>query len=470
MNRLLWCLFFWVISQGTYAQRVGVYQFEKNLEEESGQLPPLKVLKETGIFQEDVLPELKNAKRSVYVFEKNYGLQFDNRAANGFLRDSYTIEIYFKFSALDSWKRVIDFKNRKSDHGCYIYDGKLNFYNFALGTRAPVRANEYTHYVISRNGKTKQLKMYVDGESKVEFTDQNNEGVIDEDGVLNFFHDDLIVKEEASAGAVAIIKIFDYVVEPTEVKKSYLKLNESVLKKPTVQPVATSPLPATTLPQAKTPPSANDLPSKEPSLVLSGQVQNETTRKPVKQPTVVVLDKNNIEKQRLKGTDDGLFKIAFEVGQDVYFMVEADGFFPTSIHYTAKELTEKSKNGTIFTLKPVTISESIVLKNIRFVQGMPELLPESEEDLNRLWMFMRDNPAAEIELHGHTDNLGDFDLNLALSRQRVESVKAFLVSKGIASQRISGRGFGSTRPIATNNREETRQLNRRVEFVIKKLK
>ena len=104
------------------------------------------------------------------------------------------------------------------------------------------------------------------------------------------------------------------------------------------------------------------------------------------------------------------------------------------------------------------------------MQGKPELLPESEEDLNRLWLFMRDNPAAEIELHGHTDNLGDFDLNLALSRQRVESVKAFLVSKGIASQRISGRGFGSTRPIANNNREETRPLNRRVEFVIKKLK
>lgn len=469
MNRLFGCLLLFSITLQINAQRAGVYQFEKNLEEESGKLPALKVLGEEGIFKEDVLPELKNAKRPVYHFEKNCGLQFDNRAANGFLKDSYTIEIYFKFNALDSWKRVIDFKNRKSDNGCYIYDGKLNFYNFALGTRAPVRANEYTHYVISRNGKTKQLKMYVDGESKVEFTDQNDEGVIDEDGVLNFFYDDLIVKEEASIGAVAIIKLFDYVVLPTEVKKNYIKLNESVLKKPSVPPVAVAP-PAAPVPEVKTPVVTNDQLSKAPSLVLSGQVQNETTRQPVSQPIILVLDKNNVEKQRLKGTEEGLFKIAGEVGQDLYFMVEADGFFPSSIHYTAKELAEKSKNGTIFTLKPVTVSGSIVLNNIRFVQGKPELLPESEDDLNRLWIFMRDNPSAEIELQGHTDNLGDFDLNLALSRQRVEAVKTALIAKGINGQRISGRGFGSTRPIANNNREETRQLNRRVELVIKKLK
>lgn len=469
MNRLFGCLLLFSITLQINAQRAGVYQFEKNLEDESGKLPALKVLGEEGVFKEDVLPELKNAKRPVYHFEKNCGLQFDNRAANGFLKDSYTIEIYFKFNALDSWKRVIDFKNRKSDNGCYIYDGKLNFYNFALGTRAPVRANEYTHYVISRNGKTKQLKMYVDGESKVEFTDQNNEGVIDEDGVLNFFYDDLIVKEEASIGAVAIIKLFDYVVLPTEVKKSYIKLNESVLKKPSVPSVVASPPPATPLPEVKTP-SQSDEVSKTPSLVLSGQVQNETTRQPVKQPTILVLDKNNVEKQRLKGTEEGLFKIAGEQGQDLYFMVEADGFFPSSIHYTAKELAEKSKNGTIFTLKPVTVSGSIVLNNIRFVQGKPELLPESEDDLNRLWLFMRDNPSAEIELQGHTDNLGDFDLNLELSRQRVETVKTALIAKGINGQRISGRGFGSTRPVANNNREETRQLNRRVELVIKKLK
>ena len=82
---------------------------------------------------------------------------------------------------------------------------------------------------------------------------------------------------------------------------------------------------------------------------------------------------------------------------------------------------------------------------------------------------MQEHPTANIELQGHTDNRGDFDLNLALSRQRVEVVKAFLVKKGISPSRITGKGFGSSRPIANNNREETRQLNRRVELIITKL-
>jgi len=129
---------------------------------------------------------------------------------------------------------------------------------------------------------------------------------------------------------------------------------------------------------------------------------------------------------------------------------------------------EKPSDYTRFDEKNVAIGASIVLKNIRFLQGKADLLLESNTELEHLLAFMREHPTAEIELQGHTDNLGDFDLNLKLSRQRVEAVKAFLVSKGIASQRISGKGFGSSRPIANNNREETRYLNRRVELIIKK--
>ncbi|MFN8345946.1 MAG: OmpA family protein [Spirosomataceae bacterium] len=375
----------WVFLFDAQAQRVGIYRFDNTLEEESGKLPALQPLGQPGIFQEEKLPELKNTKRTVYAFDKNYGLQFDNRAAKGFLGGSYTIEIYFRFTALDSWKRVIDFKNRKSDNGCYIYDGKLNFYNFAVGTKAPVHPNEYTHYVVSRDAKTQQLKMYVDGESKVEFTDKYDQGVIDDDGVLNFFFDDLIVKEEASEGAVAMIKIYDYVVNPSIIKRDYLELNENITKPPVVK------VPPTTLP---------DLPASPPS--------------------------------------------------------------------TPENTAEKSKTYTNFDEKAVAIGASIVLNNLRFVQSKAELLPESDAELNHLWAFMREHPTAEIELQGHTDNLGDFDLNLALSKQRVEAVKAFLVAKGIAAHRITGRGFGSTRPIANNNREETRRLNRRVELIIKK--
>ena len=372
------------------AQRTAVYRFENSFEEESGKLPKLKVLGQEGTFQNEKLPELKNLQRTVYVFDRNCGLQFDNRAANGFLSGSYTIEIYFRFTSLDSWKRVIDFKNRKSDNGCYIFYGKLNFYNFATGTKAPVNPNEYTHYVVARDARTNQLKMYVDGESKVEFTDRFSQGIIDEDGLLNFFFDDLIVKDEASDGAVAMIKLYDYVVDPASIKRDFQLLEEKIS-----QPLVVN----TPTPVAPQPVVSPPLPKEAP-----------------------------------------------------------------------KENTpEPPKNYTSLDNKNVSVGKAIVLQNLRFAQSKPELLPESNAELENLFKFMQEHPTANIELQGHTDNRGDFDLNLALSRQRVEVVKAFLVKKGISPSRITGKGFGSSRPIANNNREETRQLNRRVELIITKL-
>lgn len=466
MRLLASCLVLLWTTYSAEAQRQGVYSFNKNLEEDTGLFPALKVLGEKGEFKEDILPELKNAKRQVYFFEKNCGLQFDNRAANGFLGDSYTIEMYFKFSALDSWKRVLDFKNRKTDNGCYIYDGKLNFYNFVTSDRAPVRRNEYTHYVISRNGQTKQFKMYIDGESKIEFTDKNNDAVIDEDQVLNFFFDDLMVKEEASEGAVALIKISDFVIPANEIKQSFVTLNKTVLKKAELKvdsPTLSSPTSASL-------DSLASLPAKSANATvkLDGKIQNEKNKQVIPNAVIILYDKNKVEMARFDALD-GKFNIVIPLYQNLNLTIEAQGFLPLSLTYNAAQIAEKSNYTNIFNLKPVSLKEPTTLQNIHFVQGKAELLPESDEELNQLWVFMRDNPNAEIELHGHTDNQGDFDLNVALSKQRVETVKLFLVSKGIAANRITSRGFGPTRPIASNNREETRQLNRRVEMIITKL-
>ncbi|HEU5147212.1 MAG TPA: OmpA family protein, partial [Chryseosolibacter sp.] len=74
----------------------------------------------------------------------------------------------------------------------------------------------------------------------------------------------------------------------------------------------------------------------------------------------------------------------------------------------------------------------------------------------------------KIELHGHTDGRGVHADNVKLSQHRVNKVKAYLVSKGIDGRRISGKGFGGSKPIASNETEESRRMNRRVEFVIKK--
>ena len=92
----------------------------------------------------------------------------------------------------------------------------------------------------------------------------------------------------------------------------------------------------------------------------------------------------------------------------------------------------------------------------------------SIDELDKLVGYLREYARVEIELHGHTDNQDDFQLNLDLSRQRAELIKAYLIKNGIAPYRIVCKGFGGTRPVASNAREETRQFNRRVEMIIRK--
>ena len=112
--------------------------------------------------------------------------------------------------------------------------------------------------------------------------------------------------------------------------------------------------------------------------------------------------------------------------------------------------------------------QTVKLNNVFFVRGQPTLLNTSYPELNTLAKTMLENPTIEIELEGHTDNQGNADANKTLSEERVEAVKKYLVEKGIDAQRISGIGYGGSKPIADNSVEATRKLNRRVEFKIVK--
>ena len=80
------------------------------------------------------------------------------------------------------------------------------------------------------------------------------------------------------------------------------------------------------------------------------------------------------------------------------------------------------------------------------------------------------NPNITIFLSGHTDNRGQSTLNIKLSDDRVNVIEAYLVSKGIDKKRVSGKGYGGTKPIASNANPESRKLNRRVEFTVHEIK
>ena len=164
---------------------------------------------------------------------------------------------------------------------------------------------------------------------------------------------------------------------------------------------------------------------------------------------------------------DGSFALSI-IGVDAYSVkVEAVGFIGEfeRLDLKTQVLKELEMN---FKLLPVEIGTTINLKNVLFERSKPVLLNSSYDELDMVADFMKTNPKVEILLSGHTDNQGRHDANMKLSRERVNVVKDYLISKGISANRITGKGFGGTKPIADNAADDTRALNRRVEFTIVK--
>jgi len=133
-------------------------------------------------------------------------------------------------------------------------------------------------------------------------------------------------------------------------------------------------------------------------------------------------------------------------------------FEPAAIIPT--KMTEKKVFDTFEKGKEVT------LENIYFDQSSPVLRPESSSQLDHLVTILNQNPTIKIEIRGHTDNIGDFDLNVKLSRDRCQSVIDYLIQKGINASRLRALGRGPVDAIAPNHTEENRKRNRRVTFIV----
>jgi outer membrane protein OmpA-like peptidoglycan-associated protein len=132
-------------------------------------------------------------------------------------------------------------------------------------------------------------------------------------------------------------------------------------------------------------------------------------------------------------------------------------------------MEDKSPDSTYqknIALQPIEINANVVLKNIFFDVNKFELKNESLVELDKLVQLLTENPSLKIEISGHTDNVGKPADNLALSNERAKAVVNYLVSKNIPAQRLTPKGYGEANPIAENNTEEGRALNRRTEMKV----
>ncbi|MCQ2347846.1 MAG: OmpA family protein [Paludibacteraceae bacterium] len=115
---------------------------------------------------------------------------------------------------------------------------------------------------------------------------------------------------------------------------------------------------------------------------------------------------------------------------------------------------------------PIKKGEVFILKNMFFATNKTKILPMSEPTLAELFGFLDRNPEVRIKIMGHTDSVGKDQANQILSEGRANAVRQELIERGIAADRIEAEGYGETRPIDTNDTDEGRQNNRRVEVEI----
>jgi len=144
---------------------------------------------------------------------------------------------------------------------------------------------------------------------------------------------------------------------------------------------------------------------------------------------------------------------------------EAEGYIPRTVIVDPKEAVA---NLITRNIELTSTGQTITLSHLIFELGKAVINPKSFPELDEVAAMMKENSKIVIQLEGHTDNKGNADANLKLSQDRVDAVKKYIASKGIAKDRIKTKAFGGTQAIATEDTEEARAKNRRVEMRVLK--
>ncbi len=200
---------------------------------------------------------------------------------------------------------------------------------------------------------------------------------------------------------------------------------------------------------------------------IKGMVLDSKTRQPLS-ATVELNDpvSNKVLAAVVSNATTGEYLFTMPVGSEYVINANKEGY----IYYTDKidiPATEKAPViNKVIVLDKIEVDRTVVLKNIFFDFGKATLRPESLGGIDNIYRLMMENPTVELEISGHTDNVGSAAYNRKLSLERAEAVVNVLVEKGVSRSRLISKGYGFDRPADTNSTPEGRAANRRTEFKI----
>ncbi len=165
---------------------------------------------------------------------------------------------------------------------------------------------------------------------------------------------------------------------------------------------------------------------------------------------------------------NGSYFIVLTLGKNYGYYAEKEGYYPASNNIDLRNETDSLSitEDIVLRLIEKIIEEEIPVRitNIFFDFDKAELKPESFPELNRLAKILKEYPDTKVEVSGHTCSIGTEAYNLDLSNRRAQSVVNYLISVGCDGANLISRGYGESKPIASNETEEERAQNRRVEF------
>ena len=205
----------------------------------------------------------------------------------------------------------------------------------------------------------------------------------------------------------------------------------------------------------------------DPVVLIRGKVLNKKTNEPLDASIGYngLADGKNYGVARTNPAN-GEYTIVLPYGKNYDFTAGAEGYLGISDNLDLTGVGEYMEIERDLYLVPIEVGATVRLNNIFFETGKADLKKESFVELDRVVKFLSDNPNVHIELSGHTDNVGNKDFNKSLSQQRADAVLAYLTQKGIDTNRLVSKGYGMEKPVSTNDTDEGKALNRRVEFTI----
>ena len=209
----------------------------------------------------------------------------------------------------------------------------------------------------------------------------------------------------------------------------------------------------------------NQWKSKESSTFAQGNVFDAKTKKPLG-ALIQLYDvaTDNLIQQVQSDQQSGDYTVVLVEGRQYAMYVSADNYLLKSLSFDYTAGKDFNPLTLDVYLDPIRAGANVVLNNLFFPTNKYTLEPKSKTELNKLVQFLNLNKTVRIQISGHTDDVGENQFNLELSRKRAQSVIDFLTQQGINRNRLEAVGYGETKPVQPNTSAENRQLNRRIEL------